>query len=594
MPHLKQAVDGDGGKATRSLPGPFLLLSMAVAIALAVVAVYPLMRVVIGLFFVDGQFTVEPIAAMFGMRDLAELVFNTVVVVGVSSVFALLLGTAMAWLNERTDARMGALTDSLPLIPFLIPPIAGAIGWVLLLSPTSGLLNAVIRAVLGWFGVSGESGPLDIFSWPGLIFVYTLYQVPYAYMTVSAGLRNVDSSLEEQSRVCGAGFWRTTWRVTIPSIRPALGGAVLLMLVQGLSLFSIPVIIGTGADIEVLAVRIVELLTFSYPPRMAEAIGLSVIMIVLVGAAWLAQDRVLRSGRHSTLGGKGQRLEVLRLRGWRPVARAAMLLYGALAIALPVGGLLLVTLNGFWTPAIDWGALSLRWLDETVFQAPLAMRSLGNSLLLGVVGATVGITAAAIISVLIARHRGRWSRVVDGAIKIPAVVSHLVIGVGMILAFAGAPFALGGTVAILLIAYIAIYLPQGSVSSDAAVSQVGHELAEASAVAGSGYGRTFRRIYLPLILPSLVAGWAYLFARMAGDLTATAILSGPSNITVGFMLLQTYQNGSYGQLAPLAVVLTLLSTAVVVSVIAIANHWSRRQSRARRSSAAANEVAPRG
>src|SRR5690606_15480895 len=107
-----------------------------------------------------------------------------------------------------------------------------------------------------------SSGPLNIFTWYGLIFVYVLYQVPYAFMTVSAGLRNSDTTLEEQSRVSGAGPGRTFWRVTLPSIRPALGGAVLLMLVQGLALFSIPVIIGTGAGIEVLAVRIVELLNF--------------------------------------------------------------------------------------------------------------------------------------------------------------------------------------------------------------------------------------------------------------------------------------------------------------------------------------------
>jgi iron(III) transport system permease protein len=555
------------------------VFSIAVALAFAFLAAYPLLRIFAGLFFVDGAFTLAPFTEMFAMADLGELIFNTLVVVGASSILALILGAALAWLNERTDARMGAVSDSLPLIPFLIPPIAGAIGWVLLLSPTAGLLNGVIRSALSFFGYAESSGPLDIFSWYGLIFVYTLYQVPYAFMTVSAGLRNSDTTLEEQSRVSGAGLGKTLWKVTLPSVRPALGGAVLLMLVQGLALFSIPVIIGTGAGIEVLSVRIVELLNFTYPPQMTEAIGLSFIMILLVGIAWFWQNRLLRSGRHGTVGGKGQRFEVIRLKRWRPVARGVMIGYGLLAVVLPVGGLIIVTLNGYWTADIDWGNLSFRMLNEVVFDKPIAMRALGNSMTLGVVGATIGILAAAIISVLVIRSRGRFTKGLDGAIKLPSVVSHLVIGVGIILAFAGPPLNLGGTVLILLIAYVTIYLPQGSVSTDAAVAQVGNDLAEASAVSGAGYGRTFRRIYLPLIVPAMVAGWAYLFARMAGDLTATAILAGPGNITVGFLLLQTYQNGSYGQLAPIAVVLTVISSVVVITVITIANRWGRRRTK---------------
>jgi iron(III) transport system permease protein len=128
-----------------------------------------------------------------------------------------------------------------------------------------------------------------------------------------------------------------------------------------------------------------------------------------------------------------------------------------------------------------------------------------------------------------------------------------------------------------------VYLSQGSVSTDAAVSQVGGDLAEASSVSGAGYGRTFFRIYLPLILPAMVAGWAFLFARMAGDLTVTALLGSPGNVTVGFLLLQTFHNGSFGQLAPIAIVLTLVSSIVVIAVISITNGWSRRRNRQRRS-----------
>lgn len=566
------------------------MISIVIAVVFGIVAVYPLVRVLLGVFIQDGSFSLAPVAQLFAVAGIGKLVLNTLIVVIASSVLALVIGAGLAWLNERTDSRMGTFTDSLPLITYLVPPIAGAIGWVLLLSPSAGLLNGLLRGLVSGWGATTTSGPLNIFTWPGLIFVYTLYSVPYAFMTVSAGLRNSDTSLEEQSRVSGARPFRTFWSVTLPSIRPALGGAVLLMVTQALAMYSVPVIIGTGANIPILSVRIVDLLNFSYPPQLVQAIGLTLIMVILVAATWMVQRRILSSGRYGTVGGKGQRFEVIRLKAWRPVARAVFILYGLLAVALPVIALVLVTLEGFWSATINWATLSVKWFVQAVFGTPTTLQALGNSLLLGLVGATVGMLIAAIVSVLVARTRGRWPLAVDGAIKLPSVVSHIVIGVGMILAFAGPPFMLGGTLTILLIAYLVVYLAQGSVGTDAAVSQVGSDLAEASSVAGAGYGRTFFRIYMPLILPAMVAGWAYLFARIAGDLTVTALLGSPSNVTVGYLLLQIFHNGSFGQLAPIAIVLTVVSAVVVIGVIAISNSWSRRRNRKRTAPKSAGSV----
>lgn len=564
---------------------PFTAVATVITVLVATLAVYPVFRVILGLVMENGRFSADPLRRAFDVTDLGTLLLNTVVVVVVSSVIALVLGSMLAWLNERTDARMGTLTDSLPLIPFLLPPIAGAIGWVLLLSPEAGLLNAVLRAGIESVTGAPSAFALDIFSWYGLIFVYVLYQVPYAFMMVSAALRNLDTSLDEQSRVCGGGTWRTLFRVTLPAIKQAFGGATLLMMVQGFALFSVPIIIGTGAGIDVLSVRIVELLSFSFPPETAQAIGLSLIMVLFVAASWLVQARILRRGRFAAIAGKGQRSKPMALRGWRPVARLLMLGYGMVAVVLPVTALVLVTLNGYWTPDIEWSALSLDPFMDAVVRDGGALTALTNSVRIGLIGATVGMAAAAVIALFMLRNRKRYIRVLDGAIKLPGVVSHMVIAVGFILAFAGPPFNLAGTIAILLLAYIAIYLPEGSVSADSAASQVAPELGEASAVAGAGRGRTVTRIHIPLMLPGLISGWAYLFARMAGDLTATAILGGPSNLVIGYLILQVFQNGTYGQLAPIAVALTAISTLIVVTALTLARlsgRWRGTSSRRRR------------
>ena len=217
---------------------------------------------------------------------------------------ALFIGSVLAWLNERTDARMGVLTDALPLIPFLMPVIAAAAGWVSLASPRAGMLNSFIRVVLDKIGITLETGPFDIFTWYGLIFVYVLYLVPYPYLFVSAGLRNLDPSLEEQSRVCGAGLWRTLWRVTIPNVWPNVAGAALIVATIGFAMIAAPIVIGTPAGIEVVSVRIVRLLGFSFPPQTAEAVGLSLFVLVALVILWRVQARLLKGGRFATVGGR--------------------------------------------------------------------------------------------------------------------------------------------------------------------------------------------------------------------------------------------------------------------------------------------------
>jgi iron(III) transport system permease protein len=553
----------------------FDLVTIIIALVLIAIVVVPLFRVLIGLFFVDGQFTLEPIRRTLAVPDLGRLILDTLIVVAASSLVALVIGVLLAWVNERTDARMGIVSDALPLLPFLLPPVAGAVGWTMLLAPRAGLANAWLRDVLAFFGIPLEEGPFDINSWYGLIWVFAVYAVPFIYMNVSASLRNFDSSLEEASRLSGASAWRTLRKVTLPAVMPGIGAGLLLCVWFGFGMFSIPSIIGTPAGIDLISVRIVELLTFTYPPDTEVAVGLSGFVVLFVGLAYLLQVRVLRSGRYATITGKGARSSVTKLGGWRWPVRIAVMLYVFISTLLPIIALVLVSLNGFWTPDIDWSSLSFDALRTAVLDDALTRQALVNSLGLGFVGGLLGILGAAMVALYVHRTRTAFSRGIDAAIKLPAAISNMVIAVGVLLLFAGPPFYMSGTLAILLIGYLALYLPQASIAADAAVTGVGKELPEASAVAGASPVRTFWRVLLPLMIPGLVAGWALLFIRMVGDLTASAILAGTSNPVVGFRILEVFNGGSYALLAALSTVLVLITGTVLVLVM----WYTRRKSR---------------
>ncbi|MFD0473547.1 ABC transporter permease [Nonomuraea thailandensis] len=501
---------------------PFQVAGTLLALALGALAVYPLALVVVRPFVTDGRLDLTPIRDTLAQAGLGTLLWHTAVVVGGSGLAAMVIGSALAWANERTDARMGLLTDVVPLVPFLLPPIAGAIGWSLLGSERSGYLNQLLR-----LGAGGTEGPIDIHSWYGLIFVYTIYQVPYVFMIVSAGLRNTDAAMEEQSRVSGAGPLRTLRRISLPAVRPSLGAAGLLMVWTGFGLFSIPAILAPQADLDILSVRVVQLLSFTYPPETGVAVSLNLVVMLVITLVWYAQTRLLRGSRSAGLGGRGARARPLRLGRWRGPVRGLIVAYLALTSALPLGALVLVSLTGFWSGTVDWARLNLdavtRTLTDTATQEALL-----NSLLLGAVCATIGVLAAAVVSVLVRRSGRATGMLVDAAIKFPPTLSHLVIAVGFVLAFSGAPFHLGGTLWILVLAYVSLHMPQATTASDAAAGQVAPELTDASRISGAGQARTFRRITLPLMAPGLLAGWALLFVTIAGDISASAILAAPA------------------------------------------------------------------
>lgn len=560
---------------------PFNVISLVVAIGFIALTVVPLLTVLMRLFWVDGQLTLQPLQATLG-QDVLGLVFNTVVIVLASTVFAVLIGGGLAWLNERTDARMGLFSDLLPMVPFLLPPVAGSVGWILLLAPSGGYINGLWMKVLSAFGVQDPGPLMDIYSWSGLILVFTVYGVAFTYMMIAPALRILDSNLEEQSRVSGASPLRTLFKVTLPAVLPAIAAGALLWIWVAFATVDIPQMIGTGADISMLSQRIVNLLVFSYPPDQASAVGLSLIISVVVLGAWMLQTRILRSNKFATVGGKGTRSTPTRLGKWRGVARGAMVAYVLVTTVLPFVALLLVAFTGSWRVDVEWENFGVGHFAELLTD-PYALQGLANSFTLGLGAATIVVVVAALVSLYVARSGPLAGRVIDVGIKLPATLGALVIVVGMVLLFTGPPFYLSGTTFLLLIAYCALTLPNASISADAAVAGVGMELTESSRVTGAGEGKTFLKVILPLMVPALVGAWALVFVRVLSDLTASSLLAGANNPVIGFQMLEMSRYGSYAELAVLAAILAIVSTVCVFAAVWF-GRWSSRWTQAPKAS----------
>ncbi len=544
----------------------FTVGTIVLAALVFVLVVYPLLSTFIREIFPDGVFNGGAFVAVFGSWPFWLATINTVIVLVVSGLLALIIGIAFAWLNERTDARMGFFSKAMPVLPLLIPSIAMSIGWVFLAQKTSGFLNVPLRVIAGWFGQHLTQGPLDISTWPGLVFVYVLSLVPYSYLIVSSAFRNLDPSLEEAARVGGAGKFRVFLRISTGSILPSIVSAGLVEMIYGLGLFSVPTIIGTPAKIDVLSVMTVRLIRGTYPPKIDQGVVVSLLMTVLIAILFILERRVSRGQRHATISGKAGGSSLIELGAWRWVARVAVFVFLIFSTVLPFLALVVVSLQPFWTPTISFSHLGFTNF-VALFQGGFAARSIINSVVLGAVGATIAMLVASVI-VEFARSRPGWlGTSAMGVVRLPGAITHIVLGIGFLVVIGGRPFNLNGTTLLLLIGYVIAYLPQAATTAGSAISQISPELIEAGRMSGANLGRVFGRITLPLMLPGLAAGWATVFVVIVGDLTISALLSGTQNPVVGFLVLSIWENGSYGQIAALGTIVTLICVVAVLLVL---------------------------
>ena len=219
--------------------------------------------------------------------------------------------------------------------------------------------------------------------------------------------------------------------VTLPAVKPSIYSSLLLTVWFGLVMYSVPVVIGkSGAGINVLSVRIVELIRFELPTEARSCSRTELPHLRRCGITWLLQLRMIRRQRYAALGGKRERQVRLALGRWKGLGRAVLVLYGVFATILPLAALVIVALQGYWSSVIRVDEFSLNTFRIVLIDDPLTVSSFKNSLMLGAVGATIAVLAASIISLSSWKTRSRTLKIAEGAIRLPATLSSIILAPG--------------------------------------------------------------------------------------------------------------------------------------------------------------------
>jgi iron(III) transport system permease protein len=461
-------------------------------------------------------------AAQFLLRPrVRELLVNTTVLLMATVPLTLFIGVVAAWLVERTQLPAARVWRILLLAPLAVPSFVSSYAW-----------SSVLPSLHGAFGA---------------IMITTLAYFPFVFLPVSALLRSLDHADLEVARTLGATPWAATRRVLLPQLRPALCGGALLVALHLLAEFGV--------------LEMMRYPTFTTAILQQYAIGFStaagdLLAIVLIGLCLmiLAVEAAVRGRARIArlVAGAHQQTPPAALGGWTIPVLLGLAALTVAAVVLPV-----VVVTRWLLVAIS---------GERLAGADVASVTTTTLLLAGAAGACA-MAAAAPAAWLVQRRRsrlGRFAAVVEGSTFLASALPGVVVGLALVTLAVQWARPVYQTLGLLIVAYVILFVPRAVISWRQGLAATPPELSEAARALGSSSGAAARRVVLPLVAPSALAGFVLVFLATATELTATLLLSPTGTRTLATAFWAASDELDYASAAPYAAVMIALSAPLTV------------------------------
>ncbi len=521
---------------------------------------------VVSLILVAGFF-IAPLGYMFlkpTFNDLAQILQsentlkaaqNTFLVSTAVSVFCLLLGLPLAWLLTRTDLPFKNQLRSLFCLPYAIPPFVGAIGWIILANPNSGVLNQ-------WFGFH-----LNIYSFWGLVFVETSFLFTFVLLTALTVLDRMDSSLEEAARLSGANGFRVFMDIGLPLLKPAIVSGFILSFLSTAASFGVPALIGGPARLYLFTTQIYTYQRMGTTSGLQMSIAVSVLLGLVTLSLLFLSQKVFGQNKNYTIGGKTARPSLVPLLKWKFPITAILISLFSIIFIFPLFGILLSSLSqvqGVW----NFSDLSFANYIRVLFKTEETLRALTQSFVLGLGAALICTVFAFFFNYFIYRTSLKGRSAAQLALSIPFSTPGTVLALAIILTFSQGYFGMGpslyNTLALILIAYVIKYASLSMKTIGDGYQQIHPSLEEAARISGAGWWHVMMTIYRPILKTALMASMFLVFMPVISELTMTILLTGPGLETIGTLIFQFQEYSDMGGGG--ASVLSVLVVAFVLTL----------------------------
>ncbi len=538
------------------------IFKTALLAVLLAVSILPIVMLLAGSLSAGGRVLVaDNYRQLAGEAIFGIALYNTLVSSVLGAALSMAVGLWLAFLVTRTDIAFKKSITVAAVIPFFVSAFVHALAWSALADPKIGILNLVLAA-------AGLPAAIDISTIGGVAFVQGLYHIPFVFLFASAALHAVDPSLEEAARTSGAGLWRTVFRVTLPMAAPALLSAGVLVFALMAGNFAIPSLLGMPANLEFVTSYIYRQMQLS-PPAQGQAAAAGTVLMAITLALYLLQRWFIGRRSYASVTGKGFRPRQIELGRWTWLCLASVALYVLVAMAVPLLALglrasrtyfFIGELSDLWNPAL----MSLRNF-ELVLEYDQVQRAVANTALLALACAVAGAAFYFLVAYGAERLGGKGSDAIRLLAALPSAVPGMVLGLSYLWIALYLPFY--GTLWIMLLAYMARFMPQGTGSIGSSLRGLHPELEESARVSGAGLGRRLRRIMLPLSRRGIGSAIVLSFVLAVTELHTSILLYTAKTVVLSVVMYEFWQAGQWGA----AAALSLLQSALVVGVLLGAN-----------------------
>ena len=542
------------------------LVSLLVGGAAAVLVLYPIFFLLQASLSVGDPQARPPQA--YGLDNFADLpryshIFgNTVTVAVVATAMAVVFGFVMGWILTRTNVPGRAALEQLMALPYYVTPLMGALAWSLIGSPSGGFLNQV------WRALGGEGHLIDVTTPYGIAWVMALFEGSVAFVMIGAVMKSMDPALEEASQVLGAGRLRTMLRITLPLVLPGVLGAAIFVFAEMLGSFSAALVLGLPSRFYVVTTAMYQLVS-QYPPQFPRAAAMGVSLFAVMFLMVYIYRRVVSGGTFVTITGKAFRPRVMNVGSLRWSLLAICWAYLGVAVILPIFTLLYASIQRLATAFPKAGNFTLENY-RTALSLDAVRGALWNSLLLGVGTASLGVLIMGFLAWMIYRSRLPGVGVIEYVLMFPQAVPRLVFAFGMLWAWLIFPIPVYGTLWLLLIAYLTVFLPLGLRTIAGVILQIDRSLEESAQMCGASWGYRMRTVTMPLLRPGLIAAWLLLFIASVRELGASILLMGPHSKVITPAIVESWFSTSTELTAAMALLQTLAVAVALVLLFTVA------------------------
>jgi iron(III) transport system permease protein len=491
----------------------------------------------------QGQFTWENFVKFFSQPYYSRTIGNSFKVTVAITFVTLLLGIPLSYFYSFYQLKGAKLVFVISILCSMSAPFIGAYSWILLLG-RSGVITVLLRKA----GIELPS----IYGFNGILLVQTLKLFPLVFIYMNGAFRNIDNTLIEASANLGCTGVKRFFKVILALCMPTVLAAALIVFMRAFADFGTPLLIGEGY--RTFPVEIYNQYLGENGTDHNFAAAISVIAIVITALVFFLQKWATGHFRFSI-----NALHPIQKRKPHGLAGALMYLYTYLLLAMA------------FLPQVYIIYLSFRNCDQAVFKPGFSMgnyqnamrhllgRSVRNTIFIGAGALAVIIIFAVLIAYLVVRRSSVLNHTIDTLSMLPYIMPGSVIGIALVLAFGHKPFALTGTVLIMIISFVIRRMPYTIRSANATLMQIPMSIEEASISLGTSKLKTFVSITVPMMSSGILSGAILSWVSIVTELSSSIILYNNRNITLTMSAYVAISRGNYGLACAFSAILTALT-----------------------------------